>query len=106
MSSVDARTWLSAECGVEATAADHTDGFANEFGELLLFHQRPGEHAATLYHSDMGWHPIPVDDRAAGHLPGVRTVGGWILTTTEATWLARCLVATTDMRPANRTAIG
>ncbi len=99
MSSVDARSWLAAKCGVEATAADHADGFTNEFGELLLFHQRPGEQAATLYHSDMDWHPIPVDDRAALHYPGTLTVGGWILNSTEAAWLTRCLTATTTMRP-------
>lgn len=105
MSATDARKLLAANCGVTASPTDHVASFTNQFGELLLFHQQPGQRAATFYHSDMGWEAIAVDDDAIRFEKEpikIITVAGWIIDTEEAGWLARCLLATSEMRSCRR----
>ncbi|MFG1921754.1 hypothetical protein [Cryptosporangium sp. NPDC048952] len=106
MTNLDPYELLAINCGVSAREGDFLRAFENRYGELMVFYQKWGTPAGTLYHSDMGWEGIPVDDNAISFdktLPGsVITVGGWILNVEEAGWLARCILATSEMRQRRR----
>jgi hypothetical protein len=96
-----ARELLATECYITAAATDYVDSFTNEYGELLLFHQRAGERTGTLYHSDMNWEPVTVDDNAITfdkRLRGGIALGEWIIDAEEAVWLARCVLTTSRTR--------
>ncbi|MFB8236657.1 hypothetical protein ACFC58_08905 [Kitasatospora purpeofusca] len=92
---------LARLCGGSITAEDYVGYFVNEFGEELVFAQRPGEKTARLWHSDMDWQIFDVGDnsiRVGEPMDEVITVSGLIIDRPEATWLSSCLAASSHLR--------
>ncbi|GAA2339571.1 hypothetical protein [Streptomyces cuspidosporus] len=89
-------------CGAEISEKDYVGYFLNEYGEELVFAQRPGEKTGTLWHSDADWEPYPVGDHSIKigvPMDGVITVEDLIINRPEATWLSACLAASRHLRP-------
>ncbi|MFF2659407.1 hypothetical protein ACFVUH_18835 [Kitasatospora sp. NPDC058032] len=92
---------LARLCGGSVTAGDYVGYFLNEYGEELVFAQRPGEKTARLWHSDADWEMFRVGDhsiRVGEVMDGAITVSGLIINQPEATWLSSCLAASRHLR--------
>jgi hypothetical protein len=93
---------LARLCGGEITEKDYVGYFMNDYGEQLVFAQRPGEKTARLWHSDADWAMFQISDhsiRVGQQMEGLINVGDLIISRQEAGWLSSCLAASRHLRP-------
>ncbi|MEV6411815.1 hypothetical protein [Kribbella sp. NPDC051718] len=89
-------------CGGSIAEKDYVGYFLNEYGEHLVFAQRPGEKTARIWHSDTDWEMYRVgvhSIRVGQTIDGMITVDdNLIINQHEASWLSACLTASRHLR--------
>lgn len=107
--------FLNRVSGATFDTRDYVAYFENEFGERIIFQQRPRESHARIFHADLDWVPEVVSPESLrlGGLAGipegfplevrkmfinVPTVGNVILDVSEAFWLSACFLASAPYR--------
>jgi hypothetical protein len=116
---------LGPEAPVVDPERDYVGYFQNLHGERLLFVQKPGQHHATVFHSDAGWNGYRVTatsamgamDRAtrpmaalqdaaarskAGKGPREHDLENLILDVPEAGWVTACWLGSEPFRRTKR----